>query len=108
PRRASVVDTAMPKQERTDVLTLATIVLDCHCPGAHQITDCLVGLVRHPYRCQLRGPQKTGQRQRISSVGLHALAWSTRDQRRCSHRAARSEEHTSELQSPYDLVCRLL
>src|SRR5438094_10533426 len=26
---------------------------------------------------------------------------------RC-HRALRSEEHTSELQSPYDLVCRLL
>src|SRR5438094_6417320 len=24
------------------------------------------------------------------------------------HRPARSEEHTSELQSPYDLVCRLL
>src|SRR5437867_9343105 len=24
------------------------------------------------------------------------------------HRAVRSEEHTSELQSPYDLVCRLL
>src|SRR5207248_11082227 len=27
---------------------------------------------------------------------------------RCGHRATRSEEHTSELQSPYDLVCRLL
>src|SRR5437867_4968574 len=25
-----------------------------------------------------------------------------------NHRTARSEEHTSELQSPYDLVCRLL
>src|SRR5438094_4145461 len=25
-----------------------------------------------------------------------------------SHGGARSEEHTSELQSPYDLVCRLL
>src|SRR5437867_7802711 len=25
-----------------------------------------------------------------------------------SHRSLRSEEHTSELQSPYDLVCRLL
>src|SRR5437867_4575393 len=28
--------------------------------------------------------------------------------RRRRQRAARSEEHTSELQSPYDLVCRLL
>src|SRR5438094_3216125 len=27
---------------------------------------------------------------------------------RCSIAARRSEEHTSELQSPYDLVCRLL
>src|SRR5207248_11469402 len=27
---------------------------------------------------------------------------------RCSHSSSRSEEHTSELQSPYDLVCRLL
>src|SRR5207248_5971747 len=26
----------------------------------------------------------------------------------CGGRAIRSEEHTSELQSPYDLVCRLL
>src|SRR6266516_6782784 len=28
--------------------------------------------------------------------------------RRLPRRRARSEEHTSELQSPYDLVCRLL
>src|SRR5437867_10094130 len=28
--------------------------------------------------------------------------------RRSCRRTARSEEHTSELQSPYDLVCRLL
>src|SRR5207248_3650915 len=28
--------------------------------------------------------------------------------RGASNRAPRSEEHTSELQSPYDLVCRLL
>src|SRR5438094_10530644 len=27
---------------------------------------------------------------------------------RCEGRPMRSEEHTSELQSPYDLVCRLL
>src|SRR5437867_9573165 len=31
-----------------------------------------------------------------------------RDRRRVSVRLVRSEEHTSELQSPYDLVCRLL
>src|SRR5207248_9075171 len=32
--------------------------------------------------------------------------WTPRSAARCSSR--RSEEHTSELQSPYDLVCRLL
>src|SRR5438094_7268632 len=33
----------------------------------------------------------------------------SRDRRRCPlARRGRSEEHTSELQSPYDLVCRLL
>src|SRR5207248_10025594 len=31
-----------------------------------------------------------------------------RKQWRRNHAIARSEEHTSELQSPYDLVCRLL
>src|SRR5207248_7903921 len=31
-----------------------------------------------------------------------------RASRRSAPRAGRSEEHTSELQSPYDLVCRLL
>src|SRR5437867_5455473 len=29
-------------------------------------------------------------------------------QKYCDHGRSRSEEHTSELQSPYDLVCRLL
>src|SRR5207248_7926762 len=33
---------------------------------------------------------------------------SDRDPARRRRRAGRSEEHTSELQSPYDLVCRLL
>src|SRR5437867_10477617 len=30
------------------------------------------------------------------------------DEERGGHDAARSEEHTSELHSPYDIVCRLL
>src|SRR5437867_9233885 len=39
----------------------------------------------------------------IVSADLHAEAHRSKDQQiRC-----RSEEHTSELQSPYDLVCRL-
>src|SRR6266581_7082776 len=35
-------------------------------------------------------------------------AWGRRSPRACAARAARSEEHTSELQSPVHLVCRLL
>src|SRR5207248_10135664 len=42
----------------------------------------------------------------------NAWSWSDRtrprDQPRARTRPCRSEEHTSELQSPYDLVCRLL
>src|SRR5438094_5752525 len=45
--------------------------------------------------------------QQDQGVGWHALSL----RRACSWaapRPSRSEEHTSELQSPYDLVCRLL
>src|SRR2546426_9277648 len=40
--------------------------------------------------------------------GLRASKASTLRSRRCSVRSVRSEEHTSELQSPCNLVCRLL
>src|SRR6266705_6138181 len=39
---------------------------------------------------------------RLCQPGAHLSA------RRALRRCGRSEEHTSELQSPYDLVCRLL
>src|SRR5207248_5569007 len=39
-------------------------------------------------------------------VGLEVLPAPAIDRRECEK--TRSEEHTSELQSPYDLVCRLL
>src|SRR5574337_265007 len=55
-------------------------------------------------------------RQAASEVGVHRntsfrwrhrfLAWSKND--RPAHLHGRSEEHTSELQSPLNLVCRLL
>src|SRR5207248_5817841 len=41
-------------------------------------------------------------RWRRSAIGSGWLCWRT------AGSAPRSEEHTSELQSPYDLVCRLL
>src|SRR5438094_9714924 len=49
-------------------------------------------------------PISTASRGRSSSVRSSL----TRSPRRGLRFASRSEEHTSELQSPYDLVCRLL
>ena len=62
PSRASFVDTAMPEQEQADLLALATVILDRHCPGTHQIANRLVRLVRYPDRRQLRRTQQPGQR----------------------------------------------
>src|SRR2546426_8584030 len=42
------------------------------------------------------------------SVGRHSCPASPRCPGRCPVSEARSEEHTSELQSPCNLVCRLL
>src|SRR5437867_5498430 len=54
-------------------------------------------------------------RSALNAVPAIAIAWAVRASSRPSARAtpaatayARSEEHTSELQSPYDLVCRFL
>src|SRR5207248_11294696 len=48
-------------------------------------------------------PGDSGPRRRIRHALLSRVAGAAAGARR-----ARSEEHTSELQSPYDLVCRLL
>src|SRR5947208_7825294 len=47
---------------------------------------------------------------RNSPAGNHieSIVHERQDERRCSRRVIRSEEHTSELQSPDHLVCRLL
>src|SRR5256885_11883764 len=50
------------------------------------------------FRSSHRGPQRVGRRGRLSDL---AKLTAERRQRR-------SEEHTSELQSPCNLVCRLL
>src|SRR5438094_7622069 len=47
-------------------------------------------------------------RGRVRGQGWRALAAPTRRRSRNCTPQERSEEHTSELQSPYDLVCRLL
>src|SRR5438094_5852821 len=43
----------------------------------------------------------------LSSASAPPVAWNSAS-RITGRRRLRSEEHTSELQSPYDLVCRLL
>src|SRR5437867_13094242 len=66
------------------------------------------------------GARRRARRAHGEAVGIHVLRRETRqevvqDQTRGPPRprdyrggVGRSEEHTSELQSPYDLVCRLL
>src|SRR5207248_6433916 len=49
----------------------------------------------------------THRRRQAARRRAHHLSLGA-SRRRCAGLFARSEEHTSELQSPYDLVCRLL
>src|SRR5437867_7876531 len=66
------------------------------------------------FRQPQRGPQSAPARDRVRklAVAMRKRNLSVYDIQRelaaASHTISRSEEHTSELQSPYDLVCRLL
>src|SRR5436190_7902250 len=67
-----------------------------------------------PYTTLFRSSQRSGPPSRAPAASDPALWFPTRACR-CAHRlrtsccrCARSEEHTSELQSHSDLVCRLL
>src|SRR5258708_27555517 len=66
-----------------------------------------------PYTTLFRSPWHEGFRRRLRIArdyyyrGLTRICRKAPGWRRCS-KAARSEEHTSELQSPDHLVCRLL
>src|SRR5207248_4917700 len=53
-------------------------------------------------------PYTTLFRSLLSVQLLSSIPGSPGERARCSPGMTRSEEHTSELQSPYDLVCRLL
>src|SRR2546426_6939192 len=44
----------------------------------------------------------------LAELGYHVQCFCFQDSPRRAHSIARSEEHTSELQSPCNLVCRLL
>src|SRR5437867_8777142 len=53
-----------------------------------------------PYTTLFRSNRQVSGRPSSPTKQAHRSSWSTNGRR--------SEEHTSELQSPYDLVCRLL
>src|SRR5438309_8333404 len=75
-------------------LTYYSDLRDLHSFPTRRSSDLLLGLVR-------------GRRlRRLSLVGAEAAEDHRRE--RAIHRAARSEEHTSELQSQFHIVCRLL
>src|SRR5690349_22481060 len=57
--------------------------------------------------CQATGPAPIPRRAGTSRTAAAGASRSRRSAR-CSARRSRSEEHTSELQSRRDLVCRLL
>src|SRR2546421_5366113 len=62
-----------------------------------------------PYTTLFRSRSVTSQpRQWLPAPGCLSHALSNQDQGAVGRRASRSEEHTSELQSRSDLVCRLL
>src|SRR5690242_21055815 len=61
-----------------------------------------------PYTTLFRSLAIPPLRQRVEDVPLLALAFWARSMRETGKSALRSEEHTSELQSHVNLVCRLL
>src|SRR5207248_4055902 len=73
--------------------------------------DALPIYQRHEQERQgfLRGPRAEDARHlRKQQVFAHAWRGHAEDLLQLQGLESRSEEHTSELQSPYDLVCRLL
>src|SRR5205807_7363256 len=55
-----------------------------------------------------RSPLEPHHRRSVGAFAVEAAGGRCRLHRKCSDTTARSEEHTSELQSPCNLVCRLL
>src|SRR2546426_2132122 len=60
------------------------------------------------FRSQKRGTQAAGIRLSVRALLLEHMGAGVADEDECDGDSDRSEEHTSELQSPCNLVCRLL
>src|SRR5207248_6666235 len=95
---------AAPPPERIVTPALLLCLFSCACVGAHHVLHSFP--TRRSSDLSVEGRQlafysRTDQpfRAEISASGTAASGTAT---------LSRSEEHTSELQSPYDLVCRLL
>src|SRR5207248_10844657 len=77
--------------------------------GEYQHVPRPQGNNRSVQRWQLAVAHHPGTRQQLLARGEHAGSSTADDAAHVADsQPARSEEHTSELQSPYDLVCRLL
>src|SRR5262245_26919272 len=98
PGRTPFVGTAMSEQERADVLALATVILDSHCPGAHQIANlCVSSGTQTAVSSAARSSRARDSASRrlvfTRSPGRRG------DQRRRSHRAAMSHGEDLSIQT---------
>src|SRR5207248_9762028 len=93
---------SFPTRRSSDLF--AAVSPSCGSPAVRKIRCC--DWVRHKRKCvQSLGGEDGHQLPRNMDL-FERIAAISRSARR-SGRSERSEEHTSELQSPYDLVCRL-
>src|SRR4051812_13471271 len=75
------VDPPVTEQKRLQMLALLAQVLHGRFPSPHQIANGFVSRVGNPNGRQLAGAMQSGQRERIPTIGLDALARPFRDQR---------------------------
>src|SRR2546426_9081392 len=95
----AVSDVAVPRKLSS---TMPTIQLTS--PAAEENPNC--GFVLHPSVVTARTASRPASR--VVSTRTRLKTYNARSARSLSTARARSEEHTSELQSPCNLVCRLL
>src|SRR5207248_8053762 len=96
-----------PPTAATHTLSLHDALPICGAPGATAVTCC--GCSACAGACAnaaLAEPERSEPNSGSSPLSGSFGIFAQRGGRRMEF--ARSEEHTSELQSPYDLVCRLL
>ena len=86
PGRPVVVMT-MAQQEAGQLLASLSKCAHRRLTRTDEIADRLMGLIRHPDRCQFTGAMQLGEVDRISPVGLDPLARLARNQRWSDHDA---------------------